>query len=761
MLFTQFFVRILSVGIAFGSAGTEAGQGHGPLKQSEARVHSKEAEARRTTQGFEMMIPGPRDESGALAAAHTMEVSIKGERHFIDLTRRSIRSPGFRMIIDDGKTFKEIHPPEPGTYQGVVRGYADSKVALHHGRSGWVGSIDRGLDEESIFIQPVADEPGLHTVTSGTWDEPLGICGVESKVGIKSRNGTEYRSDGGQLSRVLDLTVDVDKAYSDLLGGDEALILEDVESIINATSAVFENDLNLEVLLTAVIIRQNESDYPSNTADELVCDGIFNWSAYSDDPGDLDFNSDVIQIFTGKPLSGVIGYAYIGSACASTQPSCQMNITTPNKCVVASRYTTDLSKRIALSAHEIGHTLGATHCSLSSCRIMCPGIGTCGELDQTPLAFGNSARGQMNSFITQNLQSCLESGPGTLLPPVSASFEAGETSIWEFAVGTYEQYSNGVHPDGSRYAVFEKENSTSDEMICSRITARIDLENRTDGRIEFWLRHQSNSYSPLYLHVLEESGSWMNLMQLTSEVGNGWQEFGVDIPDQVMWEGARFRFSSSPNQSSNEKWLLDYVRVTASGVMSPENDECVSPGELTNGLNAVSSVGATNSLPQFNGSCGGPTLLSDVWFEYEAPCSGLSIATSCQLSTLDLQIRVFAINDDESCTDGPLELLACAQKDVCPFPGSVLTFDSVAGKRYLIQCGTEDGSTGSAMVFMNCDETKTPDCPGDVNDDGVVDGQDLAALLASWGSSEQDLNDDGTVDGLDLAIMLAAWGACA
>ena len=106
MLFTQFFVRILTVGLALSSAGTEAGQGDGPLKQSEARVHSKEAEARRTTQGFEMMIPGPRDESGALAAAHTIEVSIKGERHFIDLTRRSIRSPGFRMIIDDGKTWR-------------------------------------------------------------------------------------------------------------------------------------------------------------------------------------------------------------------------------------------------------------------------------------------------------------------------------------------------------------------------------------------------------------------------------------------------------------------------------------------------------------------------------------------------------------------------------------------------------------------------------------------------------------------------------
>lgn len=49
--------------------------------------------------------------------------------------------------------------------------------------------------------------------------------------------------------------------------------------------------------------------------------------------------------------------------------------------------------------------------------------------------------------------------------------------------------------------------------------------------------------------------------------------------------------------------------------------------------------------------------------------------------------------------------------------------------------------------------------PGDLNGDGVVDGADLAALLAQWGTDgPADLNDDGVVDGADLAAMLANWG---
>ncbi len=49
--------------------------------------------------------------------------------------------------------------------------------------------------------------------------------------------------------------------------------------------------------------------------------------------------------------------------------------------------------------------------------------------------------------------------------------------------------------------------------------------------------------------------------------------------------------------------------------------------------------------------------------------------------------------------------------------------------------------------------------PGDTNNDGVVDGQDLAAIFSAWGTSEPapDLNDDGTVNALDLATALSSW----
>ena len=55
-----------------------------------------------------------------------------------------------------------------------------------------------------------------------------------------------------------------------------------------------------------------------------------------------------------------------------------------------------------------------------------------------------------------------------------------------------------------------------------------------------------------------------------------------------------------------------------------------------------------------------------------------------------------------------------------------------------------------------------PACPADLDGDGSVGPQDLAAVLSAWGTANAaaDLNDDGTVSSADLSFLLSAWGAC-
>jgi hypothetical protein len=65
----------------------------------------------------------------------------------------------------------------------------------------------------------------------------------------------------------------------------------------------------------------------------------------------------------------------------------------------------------------------------------------------------------------------------------------------------------------------------------------------------------------------------------------------------------------------------------------------------------------------------------------------------------------------------------------------------------------------------DCCEGALGCCPGDISRNGTVNGTDLAAVLAAWGSDGQtkfdcDIDDSGVVDGSDLAFVLAGWGAC-
>lgn len=60
--------------------------------------------------------------------------------------------------------------------------------------------------------------------------------------------------------------------------------------------------------------------------------------------------------------------------------------------------------------------------------------------------------------------------------------------------------------------------------------------------------------------------------------------------------------------------------------------------------------------------------------------------------------------------------------------------------------------------FSTCETA--PECPGDLNNDGVVNGADLSGVLSGWGTAAGDVNGDGTTNGADLSTVLGNWGTC-
>jgi len=71
----------------------------------------------------------------------------------------------------------------------------------------------------------------------------------------------------------------------------------------------------------------------------------------------------------------------------------------------------------------------------------------------------------------------------------------------------------------------------------------------------------------------------------------------------------------------------------------------------------------------------------------------------------------------------------------------------------------DDGATRTFAVLAL--QALPPSSPADLNGDGVVDGNDLGALLGAWGSCPApcpaDLDGNGVVNGADLGTLLGAW----
>ena len=70
-------------------------------------------------------------------------------------------------------------------------------------------------------------------------------------------------------------------------------------------------------------------------------------------------------------------------------------------------------------------------------------------------------------------------------------------------------------------------------------------------------------------------------------------------------------------------------------------------------------------------------------------------------------------------------------------------------------------SSAIVCVAFLANASAGAECVGDLSADGAVDGNDLGAFLAQWGTpGSADFNQDGVADGIDLGVLLANWGPC-
>ncbi len=292
-------------------------------------------------------------------------VPIEGEWFTLFLAPSEVRSADYQLLVqlEDGSL---VPAPigETRTMRGSLLEVPGSRAAGSLLEDGLHAVID--LDGQRYWIEPVDSSlahalPGDYLLYRSDDVQPVeATCGTQGDlIGPEVIRGAglgapSAGADGGVAGGtpcVAQLACDADfEYYNDY--GTVAAVEARINSVINTVNLQYESQIGVTHEITAIIVRSTEPDpYSSSNAETLLNQFRDHWLG-----NQTSIQRDVAHLFTGKELNGsTIGIAWLDAVCSSFGYG-----------VVQSDFNGNFSCATDLSAHELGHNWGASHCSCPS-----------------------------------------------------------------------------------------------------------------------------------------------------------------------------------------------------------------------------------------------------------------------------------------------------------------------------------------------------------------------------------------------------------
>jgi Metallo-peptidase family M12/IPT/TIG domain/Reprolysin family propeptide len=368
-----------------------------------------------------------------------VDLQLEGAPARLLLEPHSLRAPGFTVLVQGADGALVAVPAAPAaTFRGHVQGQPGSVVAaslLADGLHAFVrlpGRAPFGVQPASI-ADPRAPR-GLHLVYAA--DDGIGepgLCGTpDAAPGAHAPAQGPAETPAPDV--VCQIALDADFEYYQSNGSSVPATELDIENIINGVDAIYTQDVDVNYLITTILVRTAEPDPYSSTSPSTLLDQVdAHWS--SSQGGIV---RDIAHLFTGKNLSGsVIGIAKLSVICSQSN----------GFGLSQSKFSGNFTSRVALTAHELGHNWSAEHCDAQpDCSIMCSGLGGCS---------GNVTEFSASSVVQINQE---KASSGCLSPavppppPVIAFVNPGAVQVFQGAtvtvIGENFAEANGVTVDG-------------------------------------------------------------------------------------------------------------------------------------------------------------------------------------------------------------------------------------------------------------------------------------------------------------------------
>jgi hypothetical protein len=348
---------------------------------------------------------------------HAAVERVKGSGHLsivtathdfeIQLRPNDLRAPRYRAeeVVAGGWT-RKVAMPEVNTYKGSVEGSAgtDARFTLD-------GDHVEGMiitPQDSYFIEAArkysaaagANDYLLYkasdvrpdiTRSCGTLDEEITRGAKEMAPTVASGTASP---DVFSPMKVVEIATEADGEYTQALGG-SANANNDILGVMNGVQAIYQRDIGL----TFSVVFQHTWTDPAGDPYAASGDPVAMLNEFTD-VWNRDFTGtarDVAHLWTGRPLGGPAGVAWVGVVCLDGAHSYGL-----------SDRETIAPFHFGIPAHEIGHNFNASHCdNQAGCdnTIM---VATSNQNNTS--TFCQFSINEITNFVNAN-SSCLSNAP--------------------------------------------------------------------------------------------------------------------------------------------------------------------------------------------------------------------------------------------------------------------------------------------------------------------------------------------------------------
>ena len=326
---------------------------------------------------------------------------------YVNLEPHDMRALDYRALeTGPGGVRRTLPPQAVHTFKGVLAGREGTRGRFNLVEGGVEGVVY--APEGWVYLEPLrnylssarAGELVVYRHADIKPGEGL-KCGVSLPERLRQGvNRVEARAGSTTpVNYVVEVATEADYEFVQALGGSVAANRE-ILGILNQVEGVYQSELLLRLQITFQHAWAMEDDpYTGTNTFDLFSEFLDHWNETFRDKE----NYDLAHLWTGRTLSPA-GLAGLATVCLYRSSSYGV-----------STWSTALTGKYNLSAHEIGHNFGATHPNehespVAGCH------DTIMQFASGDLTFCEFSRQEIATYVASNNQ-CLTTLPITLQPP--------------------------------------------------------------------------------------------------------------------------------------------------------------------------------------------------------------------------------------------------------------------------------------------------------------------------------------------------------